>query len=323
MKNRFGIRYWHILLVLGVVFLFLPAAIGDYLTHVMILIFFYAYLGQCWNILGGYAGQLSLGHAAYFGVGAYTSTLLFVNLGLSPWIGIFLGGVGAAALGLFTGYLCFRFGLRGPYFALATLAFAEILRLICLSMTVIGGAQGILIPLMGQNFLKFQFMERKYYYYIAFGMLILSVLIAEKIERSKVGYYFKAIHQNEDVAETLGIDITSYKLLATGLSAFLTALGGTFYAQYIMYIEPEITFSATTSVEILLRAIIGGAGTVYGPIVGSFILTPLSEIMRNLIGGGKSGINIMVFGIIVMLVCIFMQAGVLPWIKGKLAKLIQ
>ncbi len=301
--------------MLGVALLLLPPFLGDYLIHILILIFFYAYLGQCWNILGGYAGQLSLGHAAYFGVGAYISTLLFMHYGLTPWVGMFLGASGAAILGLFTGYLCFRFGLKGPYFALATLAFAEILRLISLNMMSIGGAQGLLIPLLGNKPLLFQFAEKKVYYYVIFGMMVFSILIVRKIERTKMGFYFKAIHQNEDAAEALGIDTRRYKLIATGISAFLTAFGGTFYAQYLMYIQPDLTFSPFTSIEILLRTIIGGMGTVYGPMLGSFILTPLSEITRTLLGG-KAGVNIMIFGAILMFVCIYMQRGVLPWLKG-------
>ncbi len=308
-----------ILIFLGVILLVLPFFLGDYLIHVLILIFFFAYLGQCWNILGGYAGQLSLGHATYFGVGAYISTLLFMNYGLTPWVGMFLGAFGAAIFGLFTGYLCFRFGLKGPYFALATLAFAEILRLISLNMMSIGGAQGLLIPLMGNKPLLFQFADKKAYYYIIFGMMVLSILIVRKIEKSKMGFYFKSIHENEDAAEALGIDTQHYKLIASGLSAFLTAFGGTFYAQYLMYIQPDLTFSPFTSVEIILRAIIGGMGTVYGPILGSFILTPLSELTRTLLGG-KTGVHIMIFGAILMFVCIYMQRGVLPWLRAIFRK---
>ena len=315
MKKYFGTGLWKILILIGVILLLLPPFLGDYLLHVLILIFFFAYLGQCWNILGGYAGQLSLGHATYFGVGAYISTLLFMHYDLTPWVGMFLGGLGAAVVGLFTGYLCFRFGLKGPYFALATLAFAEILRLISLNMMSIGGAQGLLIPLLGNKPLMFQFTERKVYYYIIFAMMVASILIVRKIEKSKMGFYFKSIHENEDAAEALGIDTQRYKLIATGISAFLTAFGGTFYAQYLMYIQPDLTFSPFTSIEILLRTIIGGMGTVYGPVLGSFILTPLSEITRTLLGG-KTGVNIMIFGAILMFVCIYMQRGVLPWLKG-------
>jgi branched-chain amino acid transport system permease protein len=314
-EKKFLGRSSKILMMLGMILLLLPPFLGDYPIHVLILIFFFAYLGQCWNILGGYAGQMSLGHATYFGVGAYISTLLFIHWGLTPWVGMFLGAFGALILGLFTGYLCFRFGLKGPYFALATLAFTEILRLISLNMMSIGGASGLLIPLAGNKPLLFQFTEKKGYYYIIFAMMVLSILIVRKIEKSKMGFYFKSIHENEDAAEALGIDTQRYKLIAIGISSFLTAFGGTFYAQYLMYIQPDLTFGPFTSVEILLRAIIGGVGTVYGPVLGAFILTPLSEVTRTLIGG-KTGVHIMIFGAILMFVCIYMQKGVLPWLKA-------
>jgi len=314
-EKKFLGRSSKILMMLGMILLLLPPFLGDYPIHVFILIFFFAYLGQCWNILGGYAGQMSLGHATYFGVGAYISTLLFIHWGLTPWVGMFLGAFGAAIFGLFTGYLCFRFGLKGPYFALATLAFTEILRLISLNMMSIGGASGLLVPLAGNKPFLFQFTEKKGYYYIIFAMMVLSILIVRKIEKSKMGFYFKSIHENEDAAEALGIDTQRYKLIAIGISSFLTAFGGTFYAQYLMYIQPDLTFGPFTSVEILLRAIIGGMGTVYGPVLGAFILTPLSEVTRTLIGG-KTGVHIMIFGAILMFVCIYMQSGVLPWLRA-------
>lgn len=321
MNRANGRKYKLVEFTLCIALLLVPLVMGSYLMHVMILIFLFGYLGQCWNILGGYAGQLSIGHAAYYGVGAYTSSLLFMHMGLSPWVGMIIGAVAAGFLGVFTGYLCFRFGLKGPYYALATMAFAEILRLIALNTMAIGGAQGILIPLEGESFFKFQFVDRLWFYYISFGLLVFSVLVVTIIERSKLGYYLKAIHKNEDAAEALGIDVTRYKLIAACLSASLTALGGSFYAQYTMYIEPDNALGALTSVQILLQAIIGGAGTVYGPVLGSFILTPLSELTRSILGGsGKSGASIMVIGATVMFVCIFMQKGVFSWLKSKLEK---
>jgi branched-chain amino acid transport system permease protein len=301
--------------VVVVLLLSLPLFLEDYLLHVMILVFLYAYVGQAWNILGGYAGQLSLGHAAYFGLGAYTSTILFMHYELSPWLGMLAGGLLAAAVGLFTGYLCFRFGLRGPFFALATLAFAEILRLVSLHMTVTGGAQGLLVPLMGTSLAKMQFTERWPYYYISLAMMIASIVIVRQIEVTRVGYYLKALHKNEDAAEAVGVYTRSYKLLAAGLSAFLTALGGTFYAQYVMYISPDTTFGPLTSIEILLRPMVGGMGTVLGPVVGSVILTPLGEITRAVIGEGKTGVHLIIYGAILIGVCLFMQRGVLPWFK--------
>ena len=309
-----GVKRHLILTAITIIFLILPLFFGSYFQHIMIFIFFYAYLSQCWNILGGYAGQFSIGNAAFFGLGAYTSSFLFAHLNLSPWIGMFIGAFVALGVGLFIGYVSFRFGLKEAFFALATMAFAEILRIAFLNLSTMGGAQGILIPLRGNTPLVFQFEGKIPFYYISLIMMIISIVIVYAIERSKMGYYFKAIHQNEESAEALGVDTRKYKILAVGISAFLTAFGGTFYAQYFMYIQPDITFNVLVSFDIMLRSIIGGMGTLAGPIIGSFILTPLGEITRGLVGA-KSGIHLMVYGGILILVCLFMPRGVYPSIR--------
>ncbi|MBW2609640.1 MAG: branched-chain amino acid ABC transporter permease [Deltaproteobacteria bacterium] len=301
------------------ILLILPFFIGTYLQHIMIFIFFYAYLSQCWNILSGYTGQFSLGNAAFFGLGAYTSSVLFYYFNLSPWIGMFIGAFVALAIGLFIGYVSFHFGLKEAFFALATLAFAEILRIMFLNMPVMGGAQGILIPLKGDAPLLFQFDGKIPFYYISFIMMVSSTIIVYIIERSKIGYYFKAIHQNEESAEALGVNARKYKIYATGISAFLTAFGGTFYAQYFMYIDPNLTFGPSVSFDIMLRSIIGGVGTLAGPIIGSFILTPLGEITREIFGA-TSGIHMMAYGAILILVCLFMPRGVYPWFRQRFSK---
>ena len=306
-----GVKRHLIWIVISLILLILPLFIGTYFQHIMIFIFFYAYLSQCWNILSGYAGQFSLGNAAFFGLGAYTSSFLFAQWNLSPWIGMFIGAFVALGVGLFIGYVSFRFGLKEVYFALATVAFAEILRIIFLNWSTVGAAQGILIPLRGNAPLAFQFEGKIPFYYIAFIMMVISTVIVYMIERSKIGYYFKAIHQNEESAEALGINTRKYKVMAIGISAFLTAFGGTFYAQYFMYIQPDLTFGFFVSLDIMLRSIIGGMGILAGPIIGSFILTPLGEITRE-VCGPKSGIHLMAYGAILILVCIFMPRGVYP-----------
>lgn len=311
---------WPMSVAAGAVLLVLPLVLGDYLLHLLILIFLFAYLGQAWNILGGYAGQLSLGHAAYFGLGAFVSSALFSYWDVSPWIGLLCGGLVSAAVGLFTGYLCFRFGLKGPFYALATLAFAEIFRLVSLHMSVLGGAQGLLLPLRGSNLVNFQFTERWPYYYIALAMVVLSIIVVRQIEVSKVGYYLKALHKNEDAAEALGVSTRRYKLLAAGLSSLLTAFGGTFYAQYVMYISPEIAFSPLMSIEILLAPMVGGMGTVMGPILGSILLTPLGEVTKSVLGEGKTGINLIIYGMVLIGVCLFMQKGLLHWVRTTFSR---
>jgi branched-chain amino acid transport system permease protein len=304
-----------IILFAFIFLLLLPAFAGSYVMHLMILVFLYAYLGQSWNILGGYAGQLSLGHATFLGLGAYTSTLLFMHFGLTPWVGIFAGALIATICGLLIGFLSFHFGLKSHFFALATIAFAEIFRLIALSIESIGGAQGLLVPLKGNSPYLFQFNGKAPYYYIIFAMMIICTAAVHFLNRSKYGFYFVAIRENEDAAKALGVNTLWYKMVATAISAFFTAMGGTFYAQYVLYIDPPGTFGVLLSVDIVLRAIIGGTGTILGPIIGSFVLSPLSEIIQSVIGVGKSGVYMMVYGAILMAVCILMPNGIYPFIR--------
>lgn len=299
------------------VFLLLPLFSKTYLIDIMIGIFLFGFLANAWNLIGGYAGQLSLGHAAFFGIGAYTSTYLYVNHGLSPWIGMLIGATLGAAAGFIIGFLCFRYGLKAAFFALATLAFAEIFRIIGYNWKAIGASIGILIPLSESSIVKFVFFEKTAYYYIIFALLVFSTVLIFVIDRSKMGLYLTAIREDEDAAESAGVDTTKYKLIAICLSAFLTAMGGTFYAQYIMYISPEGVFGVHLSIEIILRAIIGGTGTVFGPVLGAFTLGPLSELARVYLGG-YSGVHLMVYGLIVLLVVLFLPHGIGPKLRDFL-----
>ena len=321
---------------------------GSALLNVFLLIFLFGYWAQCWNILGGYAGQLSLGHAAYVGVGAYTSSLLYVNFGLSPWIGM-LAGMGLSGLfGFLIGFLSFRYRLSGPFFALATIAFAELLRLTVLHLDFTGGSVGVLIPLTGDSFWDFQFTAKAPYYYISLAMMVAVTAVVYWISRSRLGYYMHAVRQDEQAAAAIGIDATRTKLIATTLSAALTGAGGTFYAQYTQYIVPDDMITVGLSIEIILRTIFGGSATVFGPILGSFVLTPVAEATRVLFPGGGSGTAVvqmfasdvpaseklssyfdflaaggggggalLLYGVVLILVCINMPRGVLPWLQSR------
>jgi branched-chain amino acid transport system permease protein len=297
-------------LAAAIVALTVPPFLSSYLVHLLILVGYFAFLGVAWNLLGGYAGQFSFGHAAFFGIGAYTSTLLLVRLGVSPWLGLWAGGLAAALFGSFAGYLSFRYGLRGPYFALVTLAFAEMLRLVAQNWPVVGGPMGILIPLPagGGSLARLQFRDKLPYYYLILGLLSGGLVLTRAIERSWLGYALAAVRENEDAAEASGVDTRGAKLLAMALSAFLTALGGTFYAQYFSFIDPGLAFGAPVSVEILLRPIVGGAGTLLGPVWGSLVLTPLSELTRALVRG-RPGLDVMAFGGLLVLVVTFLPGG--------------
>jgi branched-chain amino acid transport system permease protein len=315
---------WHrpnilVLIVAAAVFLIVPVCLDDYLISVLILIFLYVYLGTCWNLIGGYAGQFSFGHAAFYGIGGYTSSMLFVYWGISPWIGMFAGGVLTGLFSLGTGFLSFRYGLRGPFFALVTLAYAEMLRVISNSLEITGAAVGLFLPLRGNAPLAFQFQGKLPYYYVIFLMSTGVLLLTRLLERSKSGYYLRALRVNEDSAEAAGVNVFRYKLLALTLSGFLTALGGTFYAQYFLFIDPIIMFGVGASIDILIRPVIGGIGTLWGPVVGAFLLGPLSEMSRGLLRG-HPGIDVMLYGAVLIAVLIFMPSGVMGWLNKQWKK---
>jgi branched-chain amino acid transport system permease protein len=299
-------------LVAVVILAALPAVLSSYAITVFIFIFFYAYLGQAWNIVGGYAGQLSAGHAAFVGVGAYTSAMLSMKLGLTPWIGMFVGGVLSAALGALIGFLGFRFGLRGFYFVLLTVAFAEICRIIALNTDAVGGALGLYITFTG-NPRHFQFQDNRVYYYVALALMLAATGLVAALEHRRFGEYLKAIREDENACEALGVNTFKYKMLAMVVSSFLTGVGGTFYAYYLFSLQPNSVFGIPLSVEIIIRPIVGGAGTVLGPILGSFILSPLGELSRIYLSqGGWSGLHLIVYGILLIVVVLFFPQGAYP-----------
>ena len=296
----------------------LPPLLPKYALEVLISILFFGYLGACWNILGGYGGQFSFGHAAFFGLGAYTSTLLFLHWGVSPWLGMVAGGALAAAFGLFAGYLSFRYGLKGPYFSLVTLAFAEMLRVVAVNWKAVGSSLGLVVPNRGSAPALFLFADKLPYYYVILAMAVGAVVVTRMVERTRMGYALAAIRENEDAAEAAGVDALSTKLRAMALSSFLTALGGTFYAQYFSYIDPSLTFGPAISIGGLLPAIVGGAGTVAGPLLGSFVLTPISEVTRAVLRG-RAGADIMLYGLVLILVISFLPNGLMGWIRARRA----
>ncbi len=298
----------------------LPSVMGSYAVTLLTLIFFYAYLGQAWNILGGYAGQLSVGHAAFVGVGAYVTAILSLRLELTPWVGMFVGGTAAALLGAVIGYLGFRFGLRGFYFVLLTVAFAEVCRIVVLNTEAAGGAVGLYITFTG-NPAQFQFQDPRAYYYVALALLAGATLVVWRLERSRLGAYLVAIKEDEEAAEALGIDGFRCKLIASVLSAFLTGLGGAFYAFYQFSLQPNTLFGIPLSVEIIIRPIVGGAGTVLGPILGSFILSPLAEISRNYFAQhGWAGAHLIAYGVLLVSVVLFLPQGAYPAARSLLAR---
>src|SRR5262245_28513740 len=256
-------------IVLGFALLVFPAVFAKpYPRDVMIRIFLYGLLAQAWNLLGGYAGQISLGNAVFFGIGAYTSSVLAIWWGLSPWLGMLVGMVLAVVVSQVIGFPCFR--LRGHYFAIATIAIGEIVQTIMINWDAVGGARGINVPIRPETLANFQFHRAKWpYYYIALGLFATVFGLTALVERSRLGYYFRAIREDSDAAQSLGVPLTRYKLLAIALSAGFTAMGGTFYAQYVLFIDPESVLRPSLSILVCLVAVLGGGGTLRGPAFGA------------------------------------------------------
>lgn len=273
---------------------------SPYALSIVTLTLLYGYLALSWNIIGGIGGQLSLGHAAYFGIGGYASTLLFVQFGVSPWFGMFAGAALAALAAALIGYSCFR--LRGAYFALATLAAAMILKIaVENSHGLLGGPRGLEVTLLRDAPLQFQHTRKEFYYAVVVVMLTIALSINYLLLRSRLGFHLVAIRNDQDAALALGIDITRSKLAAAMLSAALTAAGGTFYAQFVMFISPDKVLSANLSVQIAVMCIVGGRGTVFGPLLGALLLLPAEEIARRALGG-IVGADMMLYGLLLMIV---------------------
>ena len=305
-----------ILVTIGIAILVgLPMVVkSSFAIDIFVRILLFAFIGTAWNLMGGYAKQLSLGHAAYFGLGAYTSTLLEINYNVSPWLGMIAGGVVAALASLPIGWLCFR--LRGPYFTIATIATAQALMLIFLKFRDFAwGAEGTTIPNLGAAPLMMQFENKNSYYYVVLGLLLVSLLITWLIERSWVGNYLVAIGEDEDAAEAIGVNAPKMKRDIYMISAFLTALAGTFYTQYIYFIDPATAFSFNISIEAALVAIVGGIGTLWGPLIGTVLLETTSTLLQSWLGSSIGGIQLTVYSLILMAVILWRPTGLMGMIE--------
>ena len=305
------------LVLIGVLIFILPFINNNInFHHVLIIFLMYAGLGEAWNIITGFTGQTSFGHAAFFGIGAYTSTILFYKFHLSPWIGMIVGIIISSIIAILVSYPCFK--LKGHYFAIATMAIGEIIKQLFVSWDYVEGATGIMIPIVEDSFVAYQFHSSKLpYFVIVFILFVITVLIARYIENNKMGFYLKAIRESPEAAEAIGIDTTRYKLYAMTISAAITSAFGTFYAQYILYIDPFMVFALAISMKIVLLTVLGGIGNIYGPIIGAAILVPLSEYTRIQLGGTGKGIDLMIFGALIVIVACLEPQGILGIFKRK------
>ena len=305
--------------VLLVVLIVLPLPFADVTTrNIMILTILYAGLAQAWNILGGYCGQISLGHALYFGIGGYVSTLLFVQGGIPPTLGMFAGGIVAALCGLLVGWPCFR--LTGHYYAIATVVVGELGYLLFQNWDFVGGDSGVYVPISANSWVTLQFGKEKLpYYFTMLGFATLTWLVAWWLEGSRLGFAWRAVKDDVIAARSLGVRIFQSKMAAAAISGFFTGMGGAIYAQYVGYIDPDSVFGSSLSILVALPAVLGGVGTLWGPIIGAAVLIPVSEVSRSYLGGSGRGIDLMLYGSLIVVVALARPQGLVSLLgfRGK------
>jgi branched-chain amino acid transport system permease protein len=313
--------------VLGLLLLFgfvvAPVMADRYLLSVLILVFYFAYLGQAWNLLMGFAGQLSLGHALYLGLGAYTATALWTMFGIGPWLGVFVAIPVATTAGLLIGWLGWRFAIEGVYFALLTIAFAEFTRIGFDNWQVTGGAGGLFLPVNGEAAGKWWNLGGGplLYYYLSLTLATAATVLIAALRQSPLGYRWLAVREDPEAAQAVGINIFRARMLAMLISSGMTAVGGVFYGFYYRNLFPSQVFDISRSIELILAPIIGGLGTVFGPIVGAIVLTPLGEALTALVqrlGVNAPGAKAIFYGLTLMAIISLQPNGVWPWLARRL-----
>lgn len=303
--------------VLLVAVALLPRVVTDvYLLNILVLTLLFAAASQAWNILGGYCGQISLGHALYFGVGAYATSVLYVNYGVLPWFGMLAGGVLSALLALALGAMTFRLG--GHYFTIATIVIAEAGLLIVHNTDALGAAMGIQWPFGDDSWATLQFGRDKVpYVHVALGLLAVTWFATFLLEGSRWGYWWRAVKDDVQAAESLGVEVFRSKMAAAALSAFLTAVAGAFYAAFVAYIDPDSVMAFRFSLLFALPAVLGGIGTLWGPLLGAAILVPLTELTRSYAGGSGSGLDLMIYGGLITVIALARPEGLLSLFRRK------
>ena len=303
---------------LGFLILFPVLSPGQFLLHLMIMIFMHAVISQSWNIIGGFSGQISLGHGAFFGIGAYASSFFYVEFGLTPWIGIIIGILICAVIAILVGIPMLR--LSGHYFAIATLLVGISFQIVFQRWDLVGAASGLWIPLTSEDsYYAMQFHSSKApYYYLFLIFFVIIFFITWLISRSKLGYRLRAVRDDAQAAQSLGIDVAKHKIIAFAISAMMMAPMGSLFAQYILIVDPDRMFNFEISIIALLISVLGGIGYVWGPLVGTIILIPLAEYARIFFGGTGGAVDLMVYGIVLMIICIFKPSGIISLLPNHI-----
>ena len=288
--------------------------------HLMILILLYALMAQSWNLMAGFSGQISLGHAIFFGIGAYSSTVLFAKYGLTPWVGLLVGILISALAAITIGVPTLR--LRGHYFAIATLLIGSGVQIVFQRWDWVGAASGLYVPITRTSpWFYLQFHTSKVpYYYLALGAAAVGYLVVWQLRRSRFGFRLQALRDEPEAAASLGIAIARHKVLAFMISAAMMSIAGTFYGQYVLVLDPERLFSAEISIIVLLMAVLGGSGTLWGPALGAAILVPLSEYSRIWFGGTGRTVDLIIYGVLILLVCMWRPSGILSLFEERIRR---
>jgi len=303
------------------VMLVAPLFAGNYVVSMLVVVLFSAYIGQAWNLMMGYAGQLSLGHALYVGLGAYISGALFVHYGLPPWIGMLAGMAVAGLAGVVIAALSFRFGVTGVYFALLTIAFAEFTRIAFNHFAWVGGSSGLYLPVvtLTRDDIVHLRGSPTMFYYVLLALTLAALALSHLLLGRRMGFYWRAIREDHEAAQAAGIDVFRYKLAAVALSATMTAIAGALMAFYDNNLYPDTAFGISRSLDIITAPIIGGLGTLFGPILGAFVLTMLSETMTSLSANlGVNGLKQWIYGATLLAIVMLQPAGLWPWLKTLL-----
>ncbi|WP_219413531.1 branched-chain amino acid ABC transporter permease [Pseudonocardia nigra] len=314
-------RHLIVVAVLAVVLVPLPLVLPAAQQAVAVRVLIFALLSIGWNVMSGFGGMFSFGHAAFFGLGAYTSAWLLVERGVSPWIGMAAGMVVAAAFAVLIGFLALRYRLRGAYFALATFAFAEMLRLYAVNSDFVNRAEGYHVPLLTESswwYLQFEPGSANYFW-IALALTVVALVVSILFLRSRAGRFALAARDDEDAAAAVGIPVMRYKLTTMALSGAITSVAGAFYVQYYLFIDPDLAFGSSVSIQAILPAVIGGVATIWGPVIGAAVLGPLSDVIATVLRNppafldflqGRGGLDVVVYGVLLVLIVLLLPKGI-------------
>ena len=310
-----------LLAIVTAVLIAAPFFVNNYVLSVLIIVLYFAYVGQAWNLMLGFAGQLSLGHALFVSLGAYTSAALFIKFGVSPVVGVFAAIAVAVVAGCLIGYLGFRFSIRGVYFALLTIAFAEFTGIIVDHISWLGASSGLFLPVknLQSNDIVNLRGSPTMFYYVILTLTGLALALCSWLLNSKLGLYWQAIREDQEAAEASGVPLFRYKMIAVAISSGLTGVGGVWYAFYYNNLFPETMFKTSQSVEIILGSVVGGVGSLFGPVLGAFVLTPLGEALTAATEGMHvDGVKSFFWGLCVAAIVLFRPQGLWPWLYDLL-----